>query len=109
MPDDIQQLHEKLDELLRIARENHRLGEHIMSAITDYTDQVNANFAKIATGITSLDTAIQQLQTQLQSAGTLSASDAAALQAVVDQSAALATSANAPPPAAPAPAPAPTT
>lgn len=93
----------KLDELLRLARETLAQGKNIMSAITTYTDQVNANFATIKTNVAALDSAIQNLAAQVAASGTLSATDAAALQSVVDQSAALAASTAVPPPPAPTP------
>jgi hypothetical protein len=64
-----------------------------MSAITDYTDKVVANLAAIATAVQALDQKIVDLQTQLLASGNLSTADATALQAVADQSAALAASA----------------
>jgi len=64
----------------------------IMSAISDFAAKVNANFAQIQAGITSLDSQIQAFQN---SPGTLSAADQASLDAIVASSSALATAANA--------------
>ena len=72
-----------------------------MSAVTDFAAKVEANFASIKAGIQALDDKIVAFQN---SPGTLSASDQAALDQIVTDSAALATAANAvvPPVAPPA-------
>ena len=62
-----------------------------MSAITDFSAQVEANFVGIRSGIAALDAKIVAFQN---SPGTLSATDQAALDAIVAESAALATAAN---------------
>jgi hypothetical protein len=63
----------------------------LMSAVTDFAAAVQANFAQIQTGITALDAQIQAFNN---SPGTLSASDQAALNAILASSATLATAAN---------------
>ena len=78
--------------------------KQMLAAIKAATDAAEENLAQIKSGITNLDTQIQQLNDQL--GNTLSADDQAALDKVVADSAALAAAANAP--AIPAPAPAPT-
>src|ERR1017187_10576277 len=65
----------------------------IMSAISDFADKVNANFTQIQAGIAALDAQIQAFQN---SPGTLSATDQAALDAIVASSTQLATNAQAP-------------
>lgn len=79
-------------------------GVLIMSQITDATAKIQANLAETKAGIVALDAKIVDLSNRLASAGTLSADDAAALQGVVDASAALAAAASADP-TAPAPQP----
>jgi hypothetical protein len=76
--------------------------EKIMNQISDFASKVEANFASIKTGILALDAKIQALQN---SPGILSEADQKALDAIVADSATLATAANAvvppvPPPAA---------
>jgi hypothetical protein len=81
---------------VRLLREEVK---NIMSAISDFADKVDANFAKIQSGITALDAEIQAFQN---SPGTLSPDDQARLDSIVAKSSALADAANAPvtPPAA---------
>lgn len=79
-------------------------GVLIMSQITDATAKIQANLDAIKAGVSALDAKIVDLSNRLASAGTLSADDAAALQHVVDASAALASAAAADP-TAPAPTP----
>jgi hypothetical protein len=70
-------------------------GATTMSAVTDFAAKVEANFAATKAGIQALDDKITALQN---SPGTLSASDQAALDAIVADSAALVTQTNALPP-----------
>jgi prophage DNA circulation protein len=86
----------------RQLREIIETQKNIMSAISDFQTQVEANFAAIKTGIANLDSQIQALQN---SSGTLSASDQAALTQISTDSAALAAAAAA---VVPTPAPTPT-
>jgi PKD repeat protein len=70
-----------------------QLKDQIMSAITDFSAKVEANFAIIQTGITNLDAQIQALQN---SPGILTPADQAALDKIAADSAALAAAASAP-------------
>jgi len=74
-------------------------GTQIMAGIATFSAQVEANFALIKAGILALDDKITALQN---SPGTLSASDQAALDAIVADSAVLATAASAMPSVTPA-------
>jgi hypothetical protein len=79
-------------------------GENTMSQISDWAAKEATALASIHTGITALDTLIQNFQS---SPGTLSAADQAALDSIAATSASLATAANtipAPPVAVAAPA-----
>jgi hypothetical protein len=76
----------RLDEILKL------LGE-FMSQISDFAAKVEANYASLRTEITALDASIQALQAQLTASGTLSPTDTTAMQALVDDSAALVTQA----------------
>jgi hypothetical protein len=83
--------HRILSAIADLERRVLRQGEQFMSAITDFSAKVESNFATIKTGIQALDDKITAFQN---SPGTLSATDQAALDAIVADSAALATAAN---------------
>jgi hypothetical protein len=84
--------------LARIEAAIKEQGAKIMSQITDFAAKVETNFAGIKAGIQALDDKITALQN---SPGTLSASDQAALDAIVADSGALVTAANTLPSVAP--------
>ena len=72
-----------------------KLGDRIMSAITDYTAKVQAAFDAISTSVDDIAADITQLQTTIanfnNSPGTLSATDQAALDDVQAKATALVT------------------
>ena len=81
------------DALELVARRMHAIEhilENLMSAISDFADKVDANFATIQTGIAALDAEIQAFQP------TISATDQARLDSIVAKSTALAAAATAP-------------
>lgn len=88
----MQDIKNKLDQIINILRAQLAHGELFMSKVTDDLAAITANLTSIATGVTSLDAQIQALQN---SPGTLSSADQAALDSIVAQSSALATAANA--------------
>jgi hypothetical protein len=81
-----------VNSLARIEAAIKQQGAQFMSQITDFAAKVETNFAGIKAGIQALDEKITALQN---SPGMLSASDQAALDAIVADSAALVTTANA--------------
>jgi hypothetical protein len=83
----------QLAEILAILQSLSKGHHTLMSAVSDFANKVNANFASIQSGIASLDAQIQAFQN---SPGTLSPSDQAALDAIAAQSAILAAAAQAP-------------
>lgn len=78
----------KYQQLVELIERNHK---QTMSAISDFSAKVEANFATIKTGIQNLDTQIQNFNPT-----GISPADQALLDQITADSAALATAANAP-------------